>query len=115
MTYQMIVVKLDSKMQIWLGTTDIPLQGIYLSCLEELLAGLAGKNQLSHSQPLKRSILHSVQPHKRLWLKLLSDIKITPMTPTIIREDNQGTIAVARNPSCQARTKHYRYQVSLCA
>ena len=38
--------------------------------------------------------------------RLLSDIKITPTTPTIIREDNQGTIAVARNPISHARTKH---------
>ena len=41
------------------------------------------------------------------WLRrvrrLLSDIKITP---TIIREDNQGTIAVPRNPISHARTKH---------
>ena len=36
----------------------------------------------------------------------MSDIKITPTTPTIIREDNQGTIAVARNPISHARTKH---------
>ena len=30
----------------------------------------------------------SVQPHEAVWLRrLLSDIKATPMTPTIIRED----------------------------
>ena len=49
---QMIVAKLNSQMQIgpetW--TADIQLQGIYLSCLGELLAGLAGNNQLSHSE-----------------------------------------------------------------
>ena len=37
---------------------------------------------------------------------LLSDIKITPTIPTIIREDNQGTIHVARNPISHTRTKH---------
>ena len=34
---------------------------------------------------------------------LLSDIKATPI---IIKEDNQGTIAIARNPISHARTKH---------
>ena len=38
--------------------------------------------------------------------RLLSDIKATPKTPTIIKEDNQGIIAIARNPISHARTKH---------
>ena len=42
-----------------------------------------------------------------VWLKrLVSDIKATPKTLTIIKEDNQGTIAIARNPISHARTKH---------
>ena len=42
-----------------------------------------------------------------VWLrKLLSDIKVVPTRPTTIREDNQGAIAVARNPVSHARTKH---------
>ena len=42
-----------------------------------------------------------------VWLrKLLSDIKAVPTRPTTIREDNQGAIAVARNPVSHARTKH---------
>ena len=42
-----------------------------------------------------------------VWLRrLLSDIKATPKTPTIIREDNQGTITIPRNPISHARTKH---------
>ena len=36
----------------------------------------------------------------------MSDIKATPKTPTIIKEDNQGTITIARNPISHARTKH---------
>ncbi|KAL5499747.1 hypothetical protein EMCRGX_G011207 [Ephydatia muelleri] len=42
-----------------------------------------------------------------VWLRrLLSDIKASPKMPTIISEDNQGTIAIARNPVYHARTKH---------
>ena len=42
-----------------------------------------------------------------VWLRrLLSNIQSTPTTATIINEDNQGTIAVARNPVSHARTKH---------
>eukprot|EP00731_Ephydatia_muelleri_P020359 Em0013g86a len=42
-----------------------------------------------------------------VWLRrLLSDIKAAPKMPTIISEDNQGTIAIARNPVYLARTKH---------
>ena len=49
----------------------------------------------------------STGTQEALWLRrLLSDIKITPTTPTIIREDNQETTAVARNPISHARTKH---------
>ena len=49
----------------------------------------------------------STATQEAVWLRrLLSDIKITPTTPTIIREDNEGTIAVARNPISHARTKH---------
>ena len=42
-----------------------------------------------------------------VWLnRLLSDIKVTPQMPVVIKEDNQGTIAVARNPISHNRTKH---------
>ena len=38
--------------------------------------------------------------------RLLSDIKAPPQTPILIKEDNQGTIAIARNPVSHSRTKH---------
>ena len=42
-----------------------------------------------------------------LWLRrLLSEIKAIPAAPTVIKEDNQGIIAVAKNPISHARTKH---------
>lgn len=47
----------------------------------------------------------SIATQEALWLRrLLSDIKITPMTPTIIRADNQGTIAVVRNAISHAKS-----------
>ena len=49
----------------------------------------------------------STTTQEAVWLRiLLSDIKATPKTPTIIKEDNQGTIIIARNPISHARTKH---------
>ena len=42
-----------------------------------------------------------------VWLRrLLVDLKSTSNGPTVIMEDNQGAIAIARNPTAHARTKH---------
>ena len=42
-----------------------------------------------------------------VWLRrLLSDFKLHQEAPTVIKEDNQGTIAIARNPVSYSRTKH---------
>ena len=42
-----------------------------------------------------------------VWLKrLLSDVGVNSRKPITIFEDNQGTIAIARNPVSHARTKH---------
>ena len=42
-----------------------------------------------------------------IWLRrLMSDFTAEQQLPTIIKEDNQGTIAVARNPISHSRTKH---------
>ena len=49
----------------------------------------------------------STATQEAVWLRrLLSDIKATPKTPTIIKEANQGTIAISRNPIFHTRTKH---------
>ena len=41
-----------------------------------------------------------------VWLnRFLSDIKAAQM-PVVIKEDNQGTIALAKNPISHNRTKH---------
>ena len=49
----------------------------------------------------------SAATQEAVWLsRLLSDIKAPPQTPILIKEDNQGTIAVARNPVSHNRTKH---------
>ena len=42
-----------------------------------------------------------------VWLgKLLSDLNSTPQSPVRLMEDNQGAIAIAKNPVAHARTKH---------
>ena len=42
-----------------------------------------------------------------VWLRrLLTDLKATPRELTVLMEDNQGAIAIARNPVSHARTKH---------
>ena len=42
-----------------------------------------------------------------VWLRqLLSDFKLHQEAPTVIKEDNQGTIAIARNLVSYSRTKH---------
>lgn len=42
-----------------------------------------------------------------VWLRrLLEELGQEQVTPTLINEDNQGTIAMAKNPVSHARTKH---------
>ena len=42
-----------------------------------------------------------------IWLRtLLADLGYPQNSPTILHEDNQGSIALARNPSSNARAKH---------
>ena len=69
------------------------------------------ENQLSHCLLLKQSMWHSLQPHKKLYSCGWGDYCQTlrqqhQKNPTITRKDNQGTIAIARNPISHARTKH---------
>ena len=49
----------------------------------------------------------STAAQEATWLRrLLADLKALPSDPTMIMEDNQGTIAIAKNPIVHARTKH---------
>ena len=49
----------------------------------------------------------SAVTQEAVWLnRLLSGIKAEPQMLIVIKEDNQGTIAVARNPISHNRTKH---------
>ena len=53
----------------------------------------------------------SAATQEAVWLsRLLSDIKAPPQTPVLIKEDNQGTIAIARNPVSHSRTKHIDFK-----
>eukprot|EP00795_Rhopilema_esculentum_P014459 gene14460-biopygen4243 len=42
-----------------------------------------------------------------VWLRsLLADLNFTQEEPTVVQEDNQGAIAMSKNPKFHARTKH---------
>ena len=42
-----------------------------------------------------------------IWLRrLMTDLRVSQVKPTVIREDNQGAIAMAKNPVGHKRTKH---------
>ena len=43
-----------------------------------------------------------------VWLRklLITDLKVTLQGPTVLMEDNQGTIAIAKNAVAHTRTKH---------
>ena len=42
-----------------------------------------------------------------IWLRrLMTDLNVSQVNPTVIREDNQGAIAMAKNPVGHKRTKH---------
>ncbi len=49
----------------------------------------------------------SLATQEAVWLRrLLTDLRAAPNGPTLLMEDNQGAIAIARNPIAHARTKH---------
>ena len=49
----------------------------------------------------------SAATQEAVWLRrLLTDIQAIPEGPTVIMEDNQGAIGIAKNPIQHARTKH---------
>ena len=42
-----------------------------------------------------------------IWLRrLMTDLRVSQVKPTVIREDNHGAIAMAKNPVGHKRTKH---------
>jgi len=52
-------------------------------------------------------IVLSFVTQEAVWLRrLLTDLGAAPTKPTVLMEDNQGAIAIARNPVAHARTKH---------
>ena len=52
-------------------------------------------------------IAASLASQEAVWLRsLLGDISFVQEEPTVIKEDNQGTIALSRNPKYHPRTKH---------
>ena len=52
-------------------------------------------------------VAHSAATQEVIWLRrLFIDVGVPPEGPTVIHEDNQGAIAMAKNPVGHARTKH---------
>ena len=52
-------------------------------------------------------IAASLATQEAIWLRsLLADLKFVQGKPTIIYEDNQGAVALSKNPRYHARTKH---------
>ena len=49
----------------------------------------------------------STATQEAIWLRrLLADVGVPPEGPTVIHEDNQGAIAMVKNPVGHARAKH---------
>ena len=49
----------------------------------------------------------SVATQEAVWLRrLLSEMRMCSKEPTILKEDNQGAITIAKNPVSHSRTKH---------
>ena len=50
-----------------------------------------------------------------IWMRELnSDLGNEESQPTVIFEDNQSAIAMAKNPQYHGRSKYYQHQVSFC-
>ncbi len=53
----------------------------------------------------------SLATQEAVWLRnLLSDLGVSLDEPTALMEDNQGAIAIAKNPIAHARRKHIDIQ-----
>ena len=49
----------------------------------------------------------STATQEAVWLRrMLADLQANPKEPTVMQEDNNGAIALAKNPVSHARTKH---------
>lgn len=54
----------------------------------------------------------STATQEAVWLRrLLGDLKVLSNSPTILMGDNQGSIAIAKNPVSHARTKHINHNI----
>ena len=59
------------------------------------------------SKNRQQYIAASLATQEALWLRsLMADLKFVQGKPTIIFEDNQGAVALSKNPRYHARTKH---------
>ena len=85
------------------------LQGIYFYCLKEQFPGSARNSRWLPYQRQKQRMSHSALQFKKQHgykdhYKIYS--QVSAKEPTVIFEDNQGAIAIAKNPVSHSRTKH---------
>ena len=55
----------------------------------------------------------SVATQEAIWLRQLQELGVTESGPTLIYEDNQGAISMAKNPIFHKRTKHEQIRYHL--
>eukprot|EP00794_Sanderia_malayensis_P021071 gene21071-biopygen14635 len=81
----------------------------YIFTLCEVVISWLSKKQttVALSSTEAEYIAASIATQEAIWLRaLLADLKFTQDTPTLIEEDNQGAIAMSKNPKFHGRTKH---------
>ena len=72
---------------------------------EGAISWLSKKQALLTSKAEYVALSHAT--HEAVWLRrLLTDLRTAPNGPMALMEDNQGAIAIARNPTAHARMKH---------
>ena len=84
---------------------------MYLWCVEVPLAGAASSNHplLSSTEAKYMACTHATQ--KAIWLhQLLDQLRFKQIAPTDLLGDNQGAIALVKNPSDHPHTKHIALQ-----
>ena len=72
------------------------------------------KQQSSVSLSTAESEYQALTPaaQEAIWLRnILSDLKISDVKPTVIKEDNRSALALAMNPVMHARSKHIDIKV----
>ena len=83
--------------------TDILRLEISFLCPEEQSVG----SSVTLSTAEAEYVALSTATQEAAWLRrMLAELQVKPGDPTVIKEDNTGAIAIAKNPVSHSRTKH---------